>query len=324
MVSDGHGQAAAPVTRLQPRVAWLRRACLVAALIAGRRSTDPGDTGGRLARDGPVRHRAWLPPPSPSGSSWSGVGPSKGSEMRSVLVVSAGIYVIEVVGLVVVPESIPILALATLVPLVVRCAIPGPTAAVTRLRRRRRHDHRLRRGGGGRPDCESGCRDRRPLRARRTRRGGRHPARPVPARAVQPDGQRPARRGPPRRPDRPAQPDPLHRPSRARHGALAAQVGGGRSACPPTTAVVYLDIDGFKDINDRHGHGHGDAVLRAVADRLRQTARAADTVARIGGDEFAILVEDVADRADVVALRSGSWSRWPTPSPSLRAPSPCG
>jgi diguanylate cyclase (GGDEF)-like protein len=69
-----------------------------------------------------------------------------------------------------------------------------------------------------------------------------------------------------------------------------------------TTAVVYLDIDAFKDINDRHGHGHGDAVLRAVADRLRQMTRAADTIARIGGDEFAVLVEEVADRAEVVAL----------------------
>jgi diguanylate cyclase (GGDEF)-like protein len=71
---------------------------------------------------------------------------------------------------------------------------------------------------------------------------------------------------------------------------------------PATTAVVYLDIDDFKDVNDRHGHGHGDALLRAVAERLRQNARAADTVARIGGDEFAVLVEEVADRADVVAL----------------------
>lgn len=68
------------------------------------------------------------------------------------------------------------------------------------------------------------------------------------------------------------------------------------------TAVVYLDVDGFKDVNDRHGHAYGDEVLRAVADRLRGTVRGSDTLARIGGDEFAVLVEDVDERATATLL----------------------
>lgn len=66
---------------------------------------------------------------------------------------------------------------------------------------------------------------------------------------------------------------------------------------PGTTGVVYLDLDGFKPINDRWGHGHGDRVLRAVADRLCSTAGPADAVARLGGDEFAICCPQTDERA---------------------------
>jgi len=65
--------------------------------------------------------------------------------------------------------------------------------------------------------------------------------------------------------------------------------------------LIYLDLDGFKAINDGHGHEAGDAVLRAAAERLRAVTRPGDTVARLGGDEFAVLVEDGGDAATVVA-----------------------
>ena len=55
-------------------------------------------------------------------------------------------------------------------------------------------------------------------------------------------------------------------------------------------ALMLLDLDGFKSVNDQHGHAAGDAVLVAVAQQLRQQVRASDLVARLGGDEFAVLV----------------------------------
>ncbi|WP_431256870.1 diguanylate cyclase domain-containing protein [Roseateles chitinivorans] len=60
-------------------------------------------------------------------------------------------------------------------------------------------------------------------------------------------------------------------------------------------AVCYLDLDGFKPVNDRHGHEAGDEVLQAVGARLQQTLRANDIVARLGGDEFAIVLVASSD-----------------------------
>lgn len=65
----------------------------------------------------------------------------------------------------------------------------------------------------------------------------------------------------------------------------------------PGFAVHYIDLDGFKPINDEHGHAVGDKMLALVAERMRQIARDADVVARMGGDEFAILQYGV-DAAD--------------------------
>ena len=70
-------------------------------------------------------------------------------------------------------------------------------------------------------------------------------------------------------------------------------------------AVLLLDLDGFKTVNDSLGHAFGDSLLVAVADRLRTHLRPSDTPCRLGGDEFAILAEDLADGldAEVVAER---------------------
>jgi diguanylate cyclase (GGDEF)-like protein len=78
-----------------------------------------------------------------------------------------------------------------------------------------------------------------------------------------------------------------------------------------TAALIYLDLDDFKPVNDRHGHAAGDAVLKAIAAALSSRVRASDVVARIGGDEFAVLLWNISEpdaRAKAAALEAAAYA----------------
>jgi len=83
------------------------------------------------------------------------------------------------------------------------------------------------------------------------------------------------------------------------HQALAASRRGARQG-----AVLFIDLDNFKSLNDTLGHGMGDRMLQAVAKRLQASLRAEDTVARWGGDEFVVLLQDLGQDARRAALHA--------------------
>ena len=82
-------------------------------------------------------------------------------------------------------------------------------------------------------------------------------------------------------------------------------------------AALFVDLDGFKQINDTLGHDHGDSVLCAVARRLSSVVRQTDTVARIGGDEFFIIAHDIGSQADAAYLADKILDTLAEPVPGL-------
>lgn len=75
-----------------------------------------------------------------------------------------------------------------------------------------------------------------------------------------------------------------------------------------SVALFFLDLDGFKQVNDVHGHPVGDQLLKTVAQRLQNMTREHDTVARLGGDEFVMLISGIHDPADAVRPASDALS----------------
>jgi diguanylate cyclase (GGDEF)-like protein len=89
---------------------------------------------------------------------------------------------------------------------------------------------------------------------------------------------------------------------RLQHAAARlARDGAGKSGNAQRLAVLFINLDGFKPVNDSLGHQAGDALLREVAQRLRTAAGEGDTLARVGGDEFVLLIESHDPAADAVA-----------------------
>jgi len=93
-------------------------------------------------------------------------------------------------------------------------------------------------------------------------------------------------------------------PNRALFNDRVRQAIARSSRSESMFAVLFVDLDNFKVVNDSLGHAAGDELLKEVAALLREVIRVADTVARFGGDEFALLVEETtAGEADMTARR---------------------
>ncbi len=94
---------------------------------------------------------------------------------------------------------------------------------------------------------------------------------------------------------------------RLEQAVLRAQREGSR------IAILFLDLDRFKNINDSMGHTKGDVLLQRVAERLREAMRAEDTIARLGGDEFVLIVETLKGREDAAAVAKHILARFDRP-----------
>ncbi|MGQ9660191.1 MAG: diguanylate cyclase domain-containing protein [Thermochromatium sp.] len=85
-------------------------------------------------------------------------------------------------------------------------------------------------------------------------------------------------------------------------------------------AVFFIDLDGFKAVNDTFNHTHGDQVLRAVAERLRGLFREDDTIARLGGDEFTVIIHHIRHDGDAAVIARKILALFATPFEVLGQP----
>lgn len=91
-------------------------------------------------------------------------------------------------------------------------------------------------------------------------------------------------------------------PNRAMLHDTARQAVAAATRTQDVVTFIYIDLDGFKQVNDAYGHRVGDQLLCAVADRLRRTVRESDLIARVGGDEFVAVASHPASRTAADAL----------------------
>ncbi|GGK70023.1 EAL domain-containing protein [Amphritea balenae] len=91
-------------------------------------------------------------------------------------------------------------------------------------------------------------------------------------------------------------------PNRILLGDRLQQALGQTQRHHSSLAVIYIDLDGFKEVNDSHGHDVGDRLLKAVAERMEGCLREGDTLARLGGDEFVAVTQDISEVAECKPL----------------------
>jgi diguanylate cyclase (GGDEF)-like protein/PAS domain S-box-containing protein len=99
--------------------------------------------------------------------------------------------------------------------------------------------------------------------------------------------------------------DPLtHLPNRRLLSDRLAQALAHSGRCAQWGAIMFIDLDNFKPLNDAHGHGAGDLLLVEVAERLKRAVRGVDTVARIGGDEFVVVLGELGTDRDISSTQA--------------------
>jgi diguanylate cyclase (GGDEF)-like protein/PAS domain S-box-containing protein len=96
-------------------------------------------------------------------------------------------------------------------------------------------------------------------------------------------------------------------------GRLKSAVDRTKRTSHPVAAVLFIDVDDFKDVNDCYGHATGDVLIKEVSNRLQACTRSDVIIARMGGDEFTILLEDIADPSDAIRVAQRIQSSFTVP-----------